>query len=229
MRQTPARELLDSWETFRGQPMPVRAAALASLLTDHPLADVMRWSVARRDEALFDFRAQVFGDRVDAVTSCPACAERLEMHLTLAEIAPSRTGTPAPSVFRTMRVGGSRVRCRLPNGEDLLAVASLTDIAEAREQLIARCVQSDDADLRERAAAALARQADDVQLDLTCPACGHAWQTAFDIAAFVWRELDDWAQRTLREIHLIASAYGWSESEILELSARRRQTYVEMI
>jgi hypothetical protein len=45
----------------------------------------------------------------------------------------------------------------------------------------------------------------------------------------VWRELDEWAERTLHEIHVIASNYGWSESEILELSARRRQTYVEMI
>jgi hypothetical protein len=45
----------------------------------------------------------------------------------------------------------------------------------------------------------------------------------------VWRELDDWAQRTLREIHVIAGAYGWSEDEILQLSARRRQMYVEMI
>lgn len=228
MRQTPARQLLDSWETFSGQPMPVRAAALAALLTNRPLAEVMRWSVARRDQALFDFRAQVFGDRVEAVTSCPACVEQLEMHLALAQIAPSKSGT-ASSAFRTVRVGRSRVRCRLPNSEDLMAVASLTNIAEAREQLIARCVQSDDTDLREQAAALLTLHADDVQLDLTCPACGHAWQTAFDIAAFVWRELDDWAERTLREIHMIASAYGWSESEILELSARRRQTYVELL
>jgi uncharacterized protein (UPF0212 family) len=208
--------------------MPLRAAALAALLTDQPMVDVMRWSVARRDQALFDFRAQVFGDRVEAVTLCPACAEQLEMHLTLAQIAPSK-GPASPSAFRTLRIGGTRIRCRLPNSEDLLAVASLTDITEAREQLIARCVPSDDPDLREQAAALLARQADDVQLDLTCPACGHAWQSAFDIAAFVWRELDDWAQLTLREIHVIASAYGWSEGEILELSARRRQTYVEML
>ena len=48
----------------------------------------MRWSVARRDQALFDFRAQMFGDRVEAVTACPACAEQLEMHLALAQIAP---------------------------------------------------------------------------------------------------------------------------------------------
>jgi hypothetical protein len=228
MRQTSARQLLDGWETFRGQPMPLRAAALAALLTDQPLADVMRWSVARRDQALFDFRAQVFGDRVEAVTLCPACAEQLEMHLALAQIAPSKHAT-SPATARTLQISGARIRCRQPNSEDLLAVASLTDVNEAREQLIARCVQNSDPDLREQAAALLARQVDDVQLDLTCPACGHAWQTAFDIAAFVWRELDDWAQRTLHEIHVIATAYGWSEREILELSALRRQTYLEML
>ncbi len=228
MRQTPARQLLDRWETVRGQPMPLRAAALAALLADQPLAEVMRWSVARRDQALFDFHAQVFGDRVEAVTLCPACAEQLEMQLALAQLAPSKSAA-APSAFRSVRIGGTRIRCRQPNTEDLLAVMSLTDVAEAREHLIARCVQSHDPDLREQAAAFLADQADDVRLDLTCPACGHAWQTAFDIAGFVWRELDDWALRTLREIHVIASAYGWRESDILELSARRRQTYVEMI
>ncbi len=228
MRQTAARQLLDGWETVRGQQMPVRAAALAALSTDQPLADVMRWSVARRDQALFDFRAQMFGDRVEAVVPCPACAEQLEMQLALAQIAPSKSGA-GPSAFRTVQIGGRRIRCRQPNSEDLLAVASLTDVAAAREQLIARCVDSDDPSLREQAAALLARHANDVQLDLTCPACGHAWQTAFDIAAFVWRELDDWAQRTLHEIHVIAGAYGWSERDILELSARRRQAYVEMI
>jgi hypothetical protein len=228
MRQISARQLLDGWETMRGQPMPLRAAALAALVTDQPLSDVMRWSVARRDQALFDVRAQTFGDRIEAVTPCPACTEQLEMQFSLAQIAPSKAAV-APSAVRTVRVGGARIRCRQPNSEDLLAVASLTDLADAREQLIARCVHSDDPDLREQAASVLADQADDVQLDLTCPSCGHAWQTVFDIAAFVWRELDDWAQHTLHEIHVIASAYGWSERDILALSALRRQTYVEMI
>lgn len=226
MRQTPARQLLDGWETFRVQPMPLRAAGLAALATDRPLAEVMRWSVARRDHALFEFRGQVFGDRVEAVTRCPACDEQLEMHLPLTQITPK---TPSASSSQTLRIGRTRINCRLPNTEDLLAVASFTDVSDARNELIARCVKSDDPDLREQAAVLLADHAEDVQLELTCPACEHTWQSAFDIAAFVWRELEEWAHRTLHEIHVIASAYGWGESEILELSARRRQTYVEML
>ncbi len=68
-----------------------------------------------------------------------------------------------------------------------------------------------------------------VQLALDCPACGHRWLQAFDILTYLWREIDDWAQRTLREVHLLASAYGWSEQAILALSARRRHMYLEMV
>lgn len=228
MRQTPPGQLLDGWETFRGQPMPLRAAALAALSAGKPIGEVMRWSVGRRDRTLFALRAQLFGDRVDAVVSCPSCAEPLEMEMPLTQIAPSGK-PPRNAEFRTLRIGGVRIRCREPNSEDLLAVASSRDVGEARAALVARCVETDNPELRERAAAILGSEASDVQLDLTCPACGHAWQTPFDIAAFVWGELDEWAQRTLHEIHVIAGAYGWSERDILALSARRRQTYLEMI
>jgi hypothetical protein len=229
MRLTSARQLLESWEALQGQPMPVRAAALAALLTGRSLPDVLRWNIGRRDRALFDFRAQMFGERVEAVTPCPNCAEQLEMQLSLAQIAPSKTAART-SRFKTLHVESAAVRCRAPNSEDLLIIAASRDVADARAQLIARCIQTDDAELRERAAALLAAEpADDVELKMTCPACGHHWHAPFDIATFVWRELDDWAQRTLREIHLIAGAYGWSEDEILQLSARRRQMYVEMI
>jgi hypothetical protein len=229
MRLTSARQLLESWEALQGQPMPVRAAGLAALLTGRSLPDALRWSVARRDRALFDFRAQMFGERVEAVTPCPNCAQPLEMQLPLAQIAPSQTAA-RKSRFQTLDVDGAGVRCRAPNSEDLLTIAGSRDLAEARAQLIARCIQTDDPELRERAAALLTGEAaDDVELNLTCPACGHSWHAPFDIATFVWRELDDWAQRTLREIHVIAGAYGWSEDEILQLSARRRQMYVEMI
>jgi hypothetical protein len=228
MRQTPARQLLDGWEAFRGDPMPVRASALAALGRDVPLAEAMRWSIARRDLALFDLRAQVFGESLDAVTQCPKCSEQLEMQFTLSQIRPH--GTAEPDVeFRALLVDGASVRCRLPNSEDVLAVMSDGDVAGARHHLIERCIEADSQELRERAAALLAAESADVHLHLTCPSCDHAWRAAFDIAMFVWRELDEWAQRTLREIHVLASAYGWTEDGILQLTARRRHTYVEMI
>ena len=69
----------------------------------------------------------------------------------------------------------------------------------------------------------------DIQLALTCPECAGNWDAPLDIVSFLWNEIDAWARRTLREVHLLASKYGWSESEILNLSARRRQFYLQMV
>jgi hypothetical protein len=66
-------------------------------------------------------------------------------------------------------------------------------------------------------------------LHLTCPACGHEWDLLFDVVDFFWREISAQAQRLLREIDALARAYGWTEREILNLPAQRRQTYLEML
>ncbi len=68
-----------------------------------------------------------------------------------------------------------------------------------------------------------------VQLNLTCPSCGHQWRSHFDIVSFFWTEIHAWAIRTLREIHTIAAAYGWSEAEILAMNPYRRYLYLEMV
>jgi hypothetical protein len=68
-----------------------------------------------------------------------------------------------------------------------------------------------------------------VLLGLHCPLCSHSWQALFDIASFFWTEISAHARRLLREVDALARAYGWSEAEILGLSASRRQAYLELI
>jgi S-adenosylmethionine synthetase len=68
-----------------------------------------------------------------------------------------------------------------------------------------------------------------IELDLTCAQCGHRWQALFDIESFLWSEINVWARRTLKEIHTLARAYGWSEREILNLSPWRRHFYLNLI
>lgn len=227
MSRSSAGQLLDSWDSLRGEALPVRAAALAAMWCGVPAADAARWSIPRRDVALFDLRAELFGDGLECVAACPACDALLEMQLALSQIRPY--GIDPPGDTFDVAVDGAPVTCRLPNTEDLLAASALADVDAARHLLMARCVDTAEPSVRERAAALVPFGAADVQLNLTCPECGHAWQTPFDIGAFVWTEIDRWAQRTLREIHVIAGAYGWTEGEILGLSARRRAAYVEMI
>jgi hypothetical protein len=69
----------------------------------------------------------------------------------------------------------------------------------------------------------------DVQLAMACPACEHEWLAMFDIESFFWTEIEAWVYRTLRQVHTLASAYGWHEAEILAMSAWRRERYLEMM
>ena len=41
--------------------------------------------------------------------------------------------------------------------------------------------------------------------------------------------MNHWAGRMLLDIHALARAYGWSESDILALPPRRRQAYLELV
>lgn len=79
--------------------------------------------------------------------------------------------------------------------------------------------------------AAAAEDADpgaELTLEIACPECGAATPAELDIAAYLWTELDAWARDLLLDVHLLASAYGWSEPEILALSPLRRRYYLEL-
>jgi hypothetical protein len=69
----------------------------------------------------------------------------------------------------------------------------------------------------------------EVELSLRCLMCGNQWLAPFDVVSFLWREIDAWATHILREVHQLASAYGWSERDILALSPLRRRHYLELI
>ena len=76
---------------------------------------------------------------------------------------------------------------------------------------------------------ALADPLAETRLTLHCPRCENDWEEALDIGAFLWAEIEAHARRLLLDIHSLASAYGWSETEILSLSEVRRAYYVEMV
>ena len=119
----------------------------------------------------------------------------------------------------------------------------MTDLDGARATLLTGCIASATRDGEVIEASALPsevldtvvarlRQLDpqaDVALDLTCPQCQHGWREPFDIVTFFWSEVAVAARRLLVEVHDLASAYGWSESEILHLSPARRDAYLEML
>lgn len=241
MRVLSAKNLLDAWERCLDEPAPMRGATLLAVACDVEVRETARWTIAHRDSALFDLRQQLFGDKVEAVVSCVRCGEQAELDFTLAEVRKLRNASDEPSnkfSTRVIQIHGRRIRYRAPNSEDLLAISGCTEIDEARQRLLERCVGFADTKPGTLTDAMVRRVLTQLNRDhakttfevnLTCPGCGFVWAAPFDIAAFLWREIDDWARRMLREVHHLASRYGWSESDILSMSARRRHQYLELL
>src|SRR5436190_12580150 len=222
--------LLSAWERAYGRSPLVKGLVLLSLAApeDHaaPLEQV---PIGVRDRALLSLRRLLFGEELTAVVACPNCDEKVELGYSVSNLCAD--AGPTRGELPEFDAAGSRWRLRLPCTADLLATEPLTDHAARRQTLLARCLSRSGGPTTEFASgipdevvdAATTRlsEADpqaDLQVGADCPGCRHVWTMPFDIVSFLWSELDAWAQRLLTEIHALASAYGWSERDILELS-----------
>jgi hypothetical protein len=176
-----------------------------------------------------------------SLVSCPECGERLELSFTASELRAEGRAETRPLI--ALNSGDFEVEFRLPNSLDLAALSEQQDVSGGNRFLLERCLLSArekqeernleqlPAEVLESVVEEMARldpQAD-VRLSLSCPQCQHRWQTIFDIVSFFWSEINTWAARLLQEVHVLASAYGWREEEILSLSPWRRQAYLELI
>ncbi len=202
-------------------------------------------SVGQRNAALLLLRQKTLGTPAPCLMACPDCGERLEFTLDTGAMVPPTTELvwePDTRIHR-LSVDGRMLSFRLPNSLDLASIVACPDADAARRLLLARCIMAAGDDEPEVDAGQLSRRELDaladamsecdplteVTLALDCPACQHSWKALFDIVTFFWTELEALAKRLLRDVHTIASAYGWHESEILALSAARRHYYLELI
>jgi hypothetical protein len=239
MRALSASELLSVWELGLEQAPAERALALLATACGVPPAALAGLPIGQRDAGLLTLREWTFGPRLSCHVTCPGCSQQLEISFDAAEI---RTDAAVETECRLTK-DGYDVRFRPPNCGDLVALAGESDPGRHRQFLFERCllearhgdqpVPADalGAEVVDAMADGMA-QADpqaDVRRPISCAACGQSWRTVFDIGSFFWIEIDAWARRILREVHALASAYGWAERDILALSPRRRQLYLEMV
>lgn len=242
MRSLTASELLNLWEQGQSQSPVHRGLMLLSAACDEsPPDDLAMLSIGQRNAKLLQLHQRIFGSKLFSVAKCPSCSEALDLSLNVADL---QCASPAgSSEDHSIRHEGFEVRFRLPNSLDLAAIAESTELQTAVRHLLTRCMLSahqegKDCPIEQLSPATVKAVADamartdpmgDIQIALSCPACGHAFQVAFDVVSFFWSEINAWSQFMLYQVHCLASAYGWSEAEILEMSSWRRQYYLNLI
>lgn len=232
------------WALLEGQrdatPAERVTALLAASVTDGD--DPRELAIGERDRLVLALRSQLSGDALDCVFPCP-CGETLELELSVAALLDACASEHRPREAQAATSSGASVRVRAATGSDheLAARRAAVDPEAAARELIERCVfeardphgtacaLSDE--LRELAASLLAQLDPDAEIALrgVCPACGETVSAVLDPGGYVWSELEQWRARTELEVHVLASAYHWSESEIVALDPARRARYIELL
>lgn len=235
-----ARAILDAWD-LASEVSPARrpVALLASLSRNRSEEELLGLSVGACDAELLRARAALLGNELCAWSPCPACGQEMEFSVSTPELL----GLPAPRPMNELRWGEFVLRFRLPTYRDVIAASTSEDIETVRRRLLRACltvVSSPDGattDPAHLADEAIERVGDamlkadphaDLQLTLRCDSCSRHWQEKLDVAAYMGAELEVLARRLLEEVHTLAARYGWSESEILEMTPRRRDAYLHL-
>ena len=197
--------------------------------------------LGQRDRLVLDLHAALFGTEVEAQDSCPRCGQLVTFTLTVDALddVPQAASEPV-----RVELEKCTVTCRPLTGGDLLAATTPGAAgAHGRGALLAAAVLTAEregapvapidlpAPVVDAVVSALA-QADpfaELRLNLLCEVCGHAWDAVLDLAHFVWCEVQDWGRRLVRDIHLLALAYGWREGDVLALPPARREAYLRLV
>jgi hypothetical protein len=235
MRAFVGEEMLRAWES--GRELPEQEAVLALLalaLPERSVNELANLPLGERNALLLELRAMTLGRRMDGFAVCPDCGAQLEFALDARELAKGLRAQPAEAED----LDGYTMRPA--NSLDLLASSAAASEEEARSILLARSLGVEEAELGslgfdETVAAFLLERFEqinasaEIRVQLQCAVCHSHPSLDLDIATFLMREIAAAARRLMRDIHELASAYGWSEQSIAAMSATRRAAYLEIL
>jgi hypothetical protein len=188
--------------------------------------DPGRLALTDFETALVALRCHLYGPDASSEANCSACGERVELSFSFERLA--EAAQPRPLAGAAPEPGGGEVggvRFRLPTAADACACEGRPDAAE---RLRATCMGNlPDPGLRRRVERAMARFGPLLSrvVAAPCTACSAVLRTLIHVPTFVVGEVAWGARTVFEEVHLIASAYGWREADILALPRTRRRRY----
>jgi hypothetical protein len=218
--------LLAAWEAGCGWPEVARGAAVLDVLggaevagsaLDLPIGELARLAARCHVEA--------FGGLVPGVLDCAGCGAMLDVTVDLSAL-PTAT-TPGGSVA----TGDEWPAVRAPTVRDLLRAVGRPDARDVLLQLLTGVAERDlEPDELVRLEARLEAIAGPgfTTLRTACPDCGGDVTGDLDPAWLLWTRVERAAPELLQDVATLAGAYGWSESEVLALTPRRRAAYLEL-
>lgn len=238
MRALAGELLLAAWEEGAPEHTLRRALTLLSAgLPDMDSEQLGALPITERNLLLLRLHELSFGPMLNVFGVCPKCAAQLEFAVPAAELAARLERRAPASQVLAWNEEGRQYRLRAITTDDLLATLAAAEMTAAQDLLLARCLEVSPAPEPGRPPVpptVLQRfeelnAAAELSCAVDCPGCSCRELLDLDMARFLWTEVRNAARRLLGEIHLLASAYGWSERAIAQMGAGRRTAYLEML
>jgi hypothetical protein len=191
-----------------------------ALLADHS----SERRLGERNILMLQLRSKLFGQTWPLMASCPSCASNNEFAIEL------------PGLIRDLADAKAMPGARAVVVEDVRAVSVFSEDGEVKQALLKRCLPglNEVEKLEESLVPALALKLEEanpaavISFKMVCPECNHACSAPIDVGDALWREVERAAERSLTEISALARVFGWTETDIMALSATRRAAYLQM-
>lgn len=192
-------------------------------------------TIADRDRLLAAIYISTYGSHIEGTIHCKNCQIPFDMDFSLDELLTNLYSginnlkvERDPAGYYILPEGPS---FRLPTGEDERAIMGMS-LNEAEQALLSRCTgkgkTEEDFSQIQQAMNDIAPVLD-MELKAPCPECGQQNMVHFDIQYYLLNALHQGRHQLAFEVHRIASAYGWSLMEILNLPRSMRKTYVSIV
>jgi hypothetical protein len=244
MRPVTSSELLTVWEREMNQSLIQKTLILLSHANpEMQFEDIAKLSIGKRDAMLFQLRKWMFGTRLVNTAYCPKCNVQIEWETEIGDLDVLDKTTEQLQDEYSVKIENFNIRFRLPNTNDFKYFSGSHTSNFDRKTILSNCIAEVTKDLEDFEISKLPdkvfnaledyiEQIDshaDIRMVLTCPNCSNRWESSFDIISYLWAEIDSWAKNVLQEVAFLARNFGWSEQQILAMSPKRREMYLEML
>jgi hypothetical protein len=226
------RQLITAWEAGSVQDPVRRAVTLLAAAQGGPMGEAAAFDVGTRDTLLAGLLCSLVGGQVPTCADCPGCGVVLDVPVDMAPVA--ALPVHESGEWLSVLVNGIKVPFRLPTTADLIVLGGRPP-DQMRAALLAACLGLEPGNVPEpgvgaavEAAMEQAAPAGAVDLLVRCPDCGLDSLLPLDVPALLWAEIEAQASALLRDVHVLATSYGWTEADVLDLSPRRRAMYLAL-
>lgn len=237
-------KILEVWEKTQRLRPPDRALTiLYAAFPEKTREELASMSVGKRNFLLLDVREKTFGGNLQGALKCYKCKKPLEFTAQTDELRGPDFLKDDTETFHSIKFKDAELEIRALNSFDLaMAADSRSGLYSTRDMLAKLCVnkvfilgkQADVNSLPDEVLDQISFKLKEIdpgavmKIELKCPECKSDLLIPFDISDFFWKEIQSQAKRLMKEVHILAAAYRWREKDILDMSAVRRNYYLDI-